>query len=94
MKKFRDDKLQHLRETHLSGEELCQHPVDGAPESQMLRDRGDEMAQAKKCKHAACNCMTSDGKDYCGDRCKDSKNMTELTCQCNHPECKGEALKA
>lgn len=52
------------------------------------------MSQAKKCKHAACNCMASNGKDYCSDRCKDSKKMTELTCQCNHPGCKGEALKA
>lgn len=52
------------------------------------------MAQTKKCKHAACNCILSDGKDYCSDRCKDSKKMTELTCQCNHLDCKGEPLRA
>ena len=57
-----------------------------------LRDRGDTMAQPKK--PHACNCMTTDGKDYCGDRCKGSKKMTELVCQCNHPGCKGEPLKA
>lgn len=48
------------------------------------------MAQSKKCKHPACNCVTSDGKDYCGDHCKNSKKMTELTCQCNHADCKGK----
>jgi hypothetical protein len=52
------------------------------------------MAQSKKCKHPACNCTTKDGKDYCGDHCKDRKQMTELTCGCNHPECKGEPLRA
>ena len=52
------------------------------------------MAQPKKCKHPACNCMTTDGKDYCGDHCRDSRKMTELICQCNHPECKGEPLRA
>ena len=41
------------------------------------------MAQTKKCKHHACNCMTTDGKDYCGDRCKDSKKITELTLPLN-----------
>jgi hypothetical protein len=68
-------------------------PVNQLPASRHLRDRGDEMTQPKKCKHAACNCMTTDGKDYCGDRCKDSKKITELVCQCNHPGCKAEALK-
>ncbi len=52
------------------------------------------MNRTKQCKHSGCNCTTTDGKDYCSDRCKDSKKMTELTCQCNHPACKGEALKA
>jgi hypothetical protein len=52
------------------------------------------MEKGKKCKHDGCNCVPADGKPYCSDRCKDRKNVTELTCQCNHPECKGEPLRA
>ncbi len=52
------------------------------------------MDKVKKCKHAACNCVPADGKPFCGDVCKNAKNVTELMCQCNHPECKGEPLRA
>lgn len=47
----------------------------------------------KTCKHASCNCVPPEGQSYCSEVCKNAKNVTELTCQCNHSECKGEALK-
>jgi len=50
--------------------------------------------KAKKCKHSSCSCVPADGKDYCSEVCKNAKKVTELTCQCNHQECKGEPLKA
>jgi hypothetical protein len=50
--------------------------------------------KSKKCKHASCSCIPADGKDYCSEVCKNAKKVTELTCQCNHPECKGEGVKA
>lgn len=52
------------------------------------------MDKNRKCKHAACNCMTTDGKDYCSDHCKDARKVTEIYCQCHHPQCSGEAAKA
>lgn len=52
------------------------------------------MEKVKKCKHAGCSCMAPDGNDYCSQTCKDSKNVIELTCQCRHPQCSGEQLKA
>lgn len=51
------------------------------------------MATAKKCERPACNCMAPEGKKYCGTVCEDSKAFTELTCQCAHPECTGQAPK-
>lgn len=52
------------------------------------------MSNPKKCAHAACSCMAPEGQKFCSDRCASAKNMTELTCQCQHPACGGEALKA
>jgi len=45
------------------------------------------MSEAKKCAHAACACLCSDGKKYCSQICEDSHEMTELKCDCKHPEC-------
>jgi hypothetical protein len=47
----------------------------------------------KKCAHAACNCKVTDGKKFCSDYCHDSGKMLELTCQCHHSGCQGEALR-
>ena len=52
------------------------------------------MTTSKKCAHPACNCLAPEGKKYCGDHCAGAKQMTELTCQCHHPACQGEALKS
>ena len=51
------------------------------------------MNATSKCAHPACNCVPADGKEYCSDSCSDKTDMPELTCQCDHPECQGEALK-
>ena len=52
------------------------------------------MAEVKKCAHPACTCIPPEKQKYCSEVCEDAKNMTELTCQCDHPACRGEALKA
>jgi len=52
------------------------------------------MDNQKKCKHAGCNCVPPGKEAYCSQRCKDAKNVTELTCQCGHPACQGGTLKA
>lgn len=52
------------------------------------------MSKQEKCKHPACSCMAPEGQSYCGDWCKDAKNMTEIACQCKHPGCRGSALGA
>lgn len=52
------------------------------------------MSTPKKCAHEACSCIAADGKKYCSETCEAAKDVTELACQCNHPGCSGEALKA
>lgn len=52
------------------------------------------MTETKKCAHPACNCTVSAGQKYCSSKCESAKKMTELTCQCDHPGCRGEQLKA
>jgi hypothetical protein len=51
------------------------------------------MNTTSKCAHPACNCVPTDGKKYCSTTCANAKDLTELTCQCQHPKCQGEALK-
>jgi len=51
------------------------------------------MNAASKCAHPACSCVPADGKEYCSATCADAKGLVELTCQCQHPKCQGEALK-
>jgi hypothetical protein len=50
------------------------------------------MAESKKCAHAACSCIVPDGKKYCSEICEDSTSVTELSCDCKHPGCKGELV--
>jgi hypothetical protein len=51
------------------------------------------MSTKNKCAHPACNCVAPEGKTYCSDYCETAKKLTELACQCDHPECQGELLK-
>jgi metallothionein len=51
------------------------------------------MAEVKKCAHPACSCIPAEKQKYCSEVCEDAKGMTELACQCDHPTCRGEALK-
>ena len=51
------------------------------------------MEELKKCEHPACSCIVPKGKSYCSTSCEEKKSLTELACQCQHPECRGEQLK-
>jgi hypothetical protein len=50
-------------------------------------------APLTKCAHAACDCVLPYGTEYCCTTCGDASGMVELTCQCDHLMCRGEALK-
>jgi hypothetical protein len=52
------------------------------------------MKPTSKCAHPACSCLTGEGKKYCSEVCADARRVTELTCQCQHKECEGAALKS
>ena len=41
---------------------------------------------AKKCAHPSCTCTVTEGK-YCSQICEDSKDVTDLKCDCHHPGC-------
>jgi hypothetical protein len=45
------------------------------------------MAEQKKCAHDLCNCMVPSGEKYCSVACENSKDVTSLECECNHPGC-------
>jgi hypothetical protein len=48
------------------------------------------MATTTKCAHPACTCeVPKDGRygKYCSEHCKEAGRMTELRCNCQHPEC-------
>jgi hypothetical protein len=54
-------------------------------------DRGNVMAEQqgdRKCAHEGCECMARPGNKYCSDYCQRAGHMTELHCNCQHPECK------
>jgi hypothetical protein len=46
------------------------------------------MADAKKCAHEACTCMTTE--KYCSEYCKDHKDTVEIACKCAHAGCSGD----
>jgi hypothetical protein len=48
------------------------------------------MADLKKCAHASCSCIAPEGKTYCCTFCEDSKDVTTLGCECEHPACSGK----
>ena len=48
------------------------------------------MSDTNKCAHPMCKCTVSkDGKygAYCSDHCQEAKSLTEVKCDCKHPEC-------
>jgi metallothionein len=52
------------------------------------------MTDAKKCPNPACSCTLEKEQSYCSPHCDAAKGTTEVICECGHPSCKGEALKA
>jgi hypothetical protein len=50
------------------------------------------MAEPKKCAHSLCTCIVADDQKYCSQVCEDSKNVTELSCDCKHTACGGELV--
>jgi metallothionein len=52
------------------------------------------MAEAKKCEHASCTCTVSGKDKYCSARCEAAGDKVEVACECGHPGCRGEILKA
>jgi hypothetical protein len=49
-------------------------------------------AEAKKCAHETCSCTVADDQKYCSTFCEDSKGVTTLKCDCQHPGCSGSNL--
>jgi hypothetical protein len=50
------------------------------------------MADHKMCAHTGCKCLAAEGSSYCSTYCEDSKDLTTLECDCNHPMCEGQKL--
>jgi metallothionein len=43
--------------------------------------------EQKKCAHPACRCLVDGDKKYCSQRCEDSGDEVEISCDCAHPGC-------
>jgi hypothetical protein len=54
------------------------------------------MTKSTKCARPACECLVSTpdsvGK-YCSERCREAGLITELRCDCPHPECRHPELR-
>ena len=44
--------------------------------------------EAKTCAHPSCNCPASDDDKYCSEYCRDAKDLTEISCGCEHAGCR------
>jgi metallothionein len=47
-----------------------------------------------KCAHPACSCPIAKSDKFCSQSCKEAAEITEIACQCGHPGCAGESLRA
>jgi len=45
------------------------------------------IAAENKCKHPACSCPTEKGSNFCSQSCEEAGDLTEIACQCGHPNC-------
>lgn len=55
------------------------------------------MADAAKCVHPSCECVVPPGGPfgkYCSEQCRKAGDITELHCNCQHPECRNPELFA
>jgi hypothetical protein len=55
-----------------------------------VRSPGEEIGLGKdgKCAHIPCLCDVPNGKQYCGDACRDAGSAeVEIACQCDHLAC-------
>lgn len=49
------------------------------------------MTNDNKCAHPACECQVPKGGPFgkfCSEHCKHAGQITELRCNCQHPECR------
>lgn len=54
------------------------------------------MAKSEKCAHESCVCMVSEDGEFgkfCSARCRDTKDLSELRCDCGHPGCAADSAR-
>ena len=73
----------------VTGGILRERPTLFTPASVLLSEA--YMVETKKCKHMLCTCPAREGSDYCSDECEDSKDITDIACNCGHSGCGGKA---
>ena len=49
------------------------------------------MAQTEKCAHPYCSCLADEDSEYCSPICEESRDTTEIFCDCGHAGCEGGA---
>jgi len=47
------------------------------------------MAQTEKCAHPYCSCPAAEDSQYCSTICEESRETTEIFCDCGHADCEG-----
>jgi hypothetical protein len=46
--------------------------------------------EARTCKNPTCNCRVEDDARYCSANCEGAGDVTQIDCDCGHPECEGD----
>jgi hypothetical protein len=55
----------------------------------------ETVVELEKCAHDSCVCPIAEDRpygDYCSQHCEEAAELTELKCECGHPECMGRSL--
>lgn len=47
-----------------------------------------EEKKKKKCEHPSCNCTVAEDEKYCSEYCANARDVLEIGCGCEHPECR------
>jgi hypothetical protein len=48
------------------------------------------MPTTKKCGNTPCNCIPTDGSEYCSAYCEGAEEATDVVCHCGHASCEGD----
>ena len=49
-----------------------------------------DQKEERQCKNPTCNCKVEKDAKYCSANCEGAGGVTQIDCDCGHPECEGD----